>query len=464
LKLIGLAGIKLLDLPIELLQAIVDNFQLPRHLLQKYDHFAFSQWEDRHPLKDSRQTLSALSRTCKLLHSLARQVLYTCLLYTSYDDRQQFYTLVDAIQKAAASDPSVLRHARQIQLPASDLGTLRHTRLLTGLILEHPDPRHIPIPVATNLPQMTFQNLSHLQFLQIIRWGCASADVAPLLQNLYHLRNLNSMRLSYLEVEEPFEIAVGPRTLRQLELAGCCSEVTQPLLQALTASSLRYLEISEYDIVGDGEISVPKDIIGFPELETIELHFFDDVMTSGYLKSFQSLKHVILSNSIISEEMMSSLLRWLPPTICRLDLRTMASLEIFKPLYLWLHHTAATLAGMSIFVDFDKRRLLRNTPDQEDLWEDACLYAEKLLGVAEINEILVIPEDLPNVIARLSVDQESESEGGSTSIEDSSGDESDVTSTPDAGDDVQNAASFDEESSETGGQDGEQEEESPADQ
>lgn len=127
LLLLRLAG--LLDLPTELLYAILDCLALPAIYfnpltLRNVDRRCS---EGRLGLAQRRKALSALSQTCKALNSLVIPYLYSCLLNPASNR-----LLDNALLSIAATNAGLLRHANQVEIVTSALSILKHTGPATG--------------------------------------------------------------------------------------------------------------------------------------------------------------------------------------------------------------------------------------------------------------------------------------------------------------------------------------------
>lgn len=399
------ARMGLLDLPTELLQAIVNLFGLPSDLQRDFKFHDFREYADTDELERNRSALSALSRTCRRLNNLATPVLYACLLHDTDDIKNE--ALNNAVIRIAASSPSILSNTRQLQIAPSRIGILQHTPQLTGLSLDWGESVEFSIP--RQLPSAVFPNLLHLQTIAMSSFGLPRVDAEVLLQSLHHLPNLQSLLLFYLNSSERFSITAASKSLRLLELHGCKLAVTQCLMQGLMTSGLEELHISECDVAGGPELEKSDGTETFSKLSRLHLSFFRDIVTTGLLSAFNALEQIKFSTSYISEELMSELLEWLPATTRLLEMEEMQSLEILEPLYIWLERSGLHFKGLTIKISFDQTRIEKADYEME-FWDENVLQAQNIMDSASQIGIIMIPADLRHAIWLMRPEFDSSSE------------------------------------------------------
>jgi hypothetical protein len=409
------ARMGLLDLPTELLQAIVNLLGLPSDLQREFNFHDFWEYADTDELERNRSALSALSQTCRRLYNLATPVLYACLLHGTDDINNE--SLNDAIVRIAASSPSILSHTRQLQIAPGRIDILQHTPHLIGLSLDFEESDESPIPRRIPLAAI-FPDLLHLQTI-FINGTFPSADAEVLLQNLYHLPNLRSLFLCDLGVSEGFSMTARSKSLRLLELHGCKPAVTQCLMQGLMTSGLEELHISECDVAGGPELEKSDGTETFSKLSRLHLSFFRDIVTTGLLSAFNALEQIKFSTSYISEELMSELLEWLPATTRLLEMERMQSLEILEPLYIWLERSGLHIRGLTIKISFDQARIEKADYEME-FWDENILHSQNIMDSAGRIGVTIMPADLRHAIRLMRPEFDSLSE----EEEDRSSDES----------------------------------------
>jgi hypothetical protein len=373
---------------------VLNHFALPRI---HYDLNSLTTWHLRSEggfleLIQRRRALSVLSRTCKSLYALLTPYLYRCLL-----SPLKGRLFDEHILSIAKSQPALLANINQIEIGGQALPVLQHIPNLNGLQLDISGE----VALEEEAVNTILQDLDNLQIVDIRGWSSIEHNKSIVLRALSRLPNLFVLSMSSFTLPSGFQPTAMFKVLQILHMSSCCPDIMQQILQAIAPYRLQELEILDPRRDEPSEMTFAEEIVAFPRLSKLSLSMCRHIIASGFAVYFKSLKTIEIYASYLNRKDMKDFLWSLPGTVTHLVMTRMGSLEIFKPLYIWLVGMGPRFTAISISIELVGEEHSSWVYDAESLWAEAIDYSSRSIALTTYHGASMEPHNLLDIIRRI---------------------------------------------------------------